>query len=770
MQKIAYLDHASTSPTRDRAIRAMEPFEREIWANAASSHAMGLDARAALDKAREKVARLLGVGAGPGEIIFTSGGTESIVLSLIGAAVGNRHRGNHIITTSFEHHATHAVFEFLSQQMGFETSTVGIDHEGKVRLDELERSIRDDTILVSVMAVNNEIGTVQDIRKVVEICEPRGILVHSDFVQAPGKIPIDFHGLDLDLAIMSGHKFGGPKGTGLLYVKQGTQLRPVCPGSHEFGIRAGTVNLPGIVGLSVALGDAVEEMSEIVQRLRGFKQRLWEHVKSVAPEAEVNGSLEKSVESILNVRLPGCIGESLVLLLSRAGVMVSTASACQSESTEPSHVLKALGIDFLEALSSVRISMGYSTTEDEIELFMKVFPEVYERAKASESEGEPSRKGPSFTRTAHTDEMLRGIPRGSKVLIAMSGGVDSSIAASRLREAGMDVVGVTMHLASEADCRGVGEALGGERACCSIGAARDAGAIAEALGISHHVIDLSKAFQDFVINPTRHGYLSGRTPNPCVLCNRFIKFDVLFSWAEKLGCSHIATGHYARIVKDYAGMHLLRGVDPAKDQSYFLAYLNEAQLEKIVFPLGWDVKDSIREEARSLGLTSADREESQDLCFVAPGPQEKIAKPGEGEIVTLDGTIIGYHTGIEGYTRGQRKGLPGGQPEPIYVVDIDPASNRIIVGSDLENLASEFMYEDLSLVSVYRDRKRLIGDVLAQVRYRTRPIFCHVEITEMKSGVVRLMEPVRAITPGQIVVFYIDEEVLGGGTIERVER
>jgi cysteine desulfurase len=209
--------------------------------------------------------------------------------------------------------------------------------------------------------------------------------VHSDFVQTFGKMDVDFHKLGVDLAAASGHKFGGPKGTGFMYVKEGTLLTPLCKSSHEFGIRAGTVNVPGVVGLSIAIEDAATEAPEVVKRLTDFRDQLWNHIRTVAPDARVNGAIEKTLPSILNVRFPGCNGESMLLMLSKAGIAVTTASACQSENPEPSHVLTALGIDYLDALSSIRLSMGYSTTQDEIDYFVRVFPEIYERAKGEQN-------------------------------------------------------------------------------------------------------------------------------------------------------------------------------------------------------------------------------------------------------------------------------------------------------------------------------------------------------------------------------------------------
>lgn len=377
--EVAYFDHGSTAPLRNCARDAMEPYLREKYGNASSVYSLGREARAAVDKARDRAASIL--GASPREIIFTSGGTESIIHSLVGAFAGNRLRGNHILTTSFEHHAVHAVFDFLADEMGADAEMVGVDGDGLVRLDELEDKIRDDTVLVSVMRVNNEVGTIQDVKSVAEICSGKNILVHSDCVQAAGKIPVDFSDMPVDMAVISGHKFGGPKGMGILYIREGTHIKSLCEGSHEFGIRAGTENVAGIVGMVAALDESVEQIQELSGRLANFKERLWKCIKRTAPDASVNGSEDKTVPAILNVRLPGCEGESIVIGLDREGIAASVGSACQAGATEPSHVLNAMGLSQVEAFSSIRLSMGYSTTQEDVERFIKVFPDVYSRVR-----------------------------------------------------------------------------------------------------------------------------------------------------------------------------------------------------------------------------------------------------------------------------------------------------------------------------------------------------------------------------------------------------
>ncbi len=378
--KAAYFDHGATSPLRKCAYKAMKPFLKHKFGNAASAYSIGQEAKHALDASRDIIADL--VGAESNEIIFTSGGSESIALSLIGAYTGNRHRGRHILISAIEHAATIGVLDFLHDEMGAEIQSVSVDSDGIIKLDDFESKIRDDTVLVSIMRVNNETGTIQPIEKIVEMCKGKDIIVQSDCVQSFGKTPTDLAALGIDLAMASAHKFGGPKGVGFMFVRQGTHLKSLIPTSHEFGFRAGTVNVAGVVGMAAALEEATEELPELMERLKGFRERLFDCIKDVAPDVEINGSPKHCIPATLNVLLPGCEGEMLVYALDMVGIEASTGSACASGATEPSHVLIAMGRNKTEASNTLRLSMGYSTTEKEIDKFIKEFPGVYERVKA----------------------------------------------------------------------------------------------------------------------------------------------------------------------------------------------------------------------------------------------------------------------------------------------------------------------------------------------------------------------------------------------------
>lgn len=353
-----------------------------------------------------------------------------------------------------------------------------------------------------------------------------------------------------------------------------------------------------------------------------------------------------------------------------------------------------------------------------------------------------------------------------RILLGMSGGVDSSVAAYLLREQDYDVVGVTMKVWPQ-DC--ISRA---EDKCCGPQAVADARGVAHALGISHYVVDEADRFEELVINYFSREYQAGRTPNPCVMCNEKLKFGSLWQKAQALDCDFIATGHYA-IIDQQAGRAVLRkGIDPQKDQSYFLFSLRQEQLRRALTPLGDMRKADIRAIARKLSLKVADKADSQEICFV-PGRDYKAflrAHLGEGEmhpggIYDIDGNFVGEHNGIEMFTIGQRKGLPGGSARPRYVVDIDAAENRVIVGEAEDLLVEEFELDHLNWISC----AALAGPLEAVVKIRYNHPGAAAIITSLDNGRARvqLKEAQRAVSPGQAAVFYDGDVVLGGGWICR---
>ncbi len=358
------------------------------------------------------------------------------------------------------------------------------------------------------------------------------------------------------------------------------------------------------------------------------------------------------------------------------------------------------------------------------------------------------------------------ISQKKRVLLGMSGGVDSSVAGYLLREQGYDVVGVTMKVWPQ-DC--ISRA---EDKCCGPQAVADARGVAHALGFPHYVVDEANQFERVVIDYFSSEYQAGRTPNPCVMCNEKLKFGSLWDKAEALSCDYIATGHYA-IIEHHADRAVLRkGVDPRKDQSYFLFSLRQAQLRRALTPLGGMSKTAIREIARSLGLRVADKVDSQEICFV-PGNDYKAflrSHLGDGEfhrggIYDLSGEFLGEHGGLELFTIGQRKGLPGGSAQPRYVVDLDPATNRVIVGSAEDLVSEEFEIDRVNWVS--RGAFEEATEVTVKIRYShpgTQATFTPLDQNRAR---LQLHDPQKAVTPGQAAVFYEGDTVLGGGWICR---
>jgi cysteine desulfurase len=380
-----YLDHSATTPlipeARDAIVAALDD---EAFGNPSSVHAFGRKAREIVEIARERVAAA--IGASPSEIVFTGGGTEADNLAIKGTAEKLRGQGNHIVTTTFEHHAVLDSFHFLERH-GLEATDVEVDSSGVVDPEEVAGAVRRNTILVSVMAVNNEIGTVQPLAEIVRAVKAANsnTLVHTDAVQALGKIPVDVGSWGVDLAAFAAHKLGGPKGTGALFVRSHVPVEAVIHGGgHERGLRSGTLNVAGVAGFGVAAELSAKDVDAESERLQALCHRLLEGVRSIAPDLTVNGDLERRVPGNLNVSIPGADGETLLLLLDQAGIACSTGSACQSGAADPSHVLLSIGVSRELANGSLRFTFGRTSTDDDVDAALAALPDAIERARRIE--------------------------------------------------------------------------------------------------------------------------------------------------------------------------------------------------------------------------------------------------------------------------------------------------------------------------------------------------------------------------------------------------
>lgn len=369
-----YLDNAGTTKVSDNVLKEIQPYFNEIYGNASSLHTAGQIAKEHLESARADVAKCLNANAD--EIYFTSGGSESDNWALNSAAKYGALKGKkHIITSAIEHHAILHTLDELKKQ-GFEVTYLPVYENGIVKVEDLKNAIRPDTVLVTIMFANNEIGTIQPVEEIGKICREKGIIFHTDAVQAVGHLPIDVAKMNIDMLSMSGHKFHAPKGVGALYCRKGTPLfNFIYGGAQERNRRAGTENLPGIVGLATALKDATSEMEETAKREKYLRDKLFTELKKI-PHSKINGDLEKRLPNNFNMCFEGIEGESLLLLLDEKGVCASSGSACTSGSLDPSHVLLAIGLAHEVAHGSLRLTLSKYTTEEEIDATIKAVPEV----------------------------------------------------------------------------------------------------------------------------------------------------------------------------------------------------------------------------------------------------------------------------------------------------------------------------------------------------------------------------------------------------------
>lgn len=382
-----YLDHAATSPLRPEALEAMLPFLGARFGNPSGLYGIGRDAQAAVDEARATVAACL--GARPSEVLFTSGGTESINSAMLGIAYAVRRAGggNHVITTAIEHHAgLHAAQQL--EELGFDVTLLGCDARGMVPVEEFQRALRPGTVLASVMLANNEVGTMQPIAELAGVLREfavragHRVMFHTDAVQAAAWTNIRVDTLGVDALSLSAHKFGGPKGTGVLYLRRATPYRPLLHGGgQEMQKRAGTENVAGIAGAATALRLAATGVSERAARVGALRDRLRDGVLATVPDAQVNGCQENCLPNNLNMSFAGTESDELVRRLDARGVAVSSGSACSNSTWEPSHVLMAMGVPMRRAVASLRFSLGETTTAGDIEAALAILPEEVAAAR-----------------------------------------------------------------------------------------------------------------------------------------------------------------------------------------------------------------------------------------------------------------------------------------------------------------------------------------------------------------------------------------------------
>ena len=377
--RIIYMDNAATTATRPEVVEAMLPYFTQNYGNPSSIHRVGRDARRAVENARKQVAAAL--HCEPREVYFTAGGSESDNWAIRCAVKAMAKKGKHIITRAIEHHAVLHTCEYLEKQ-GYEVTYLPVDEFGRVSAEDVKNAIRPDTALVTIMAANTEIGTLQPVKEIGRITREAGVLFHTDAVQAVGAVPVDVNEWNVDLLSLSGHKFHAPKGVGALYVRKGVRISNlIYGGAQERGLRAGTENLPGIVGLGKAIELAVAELDEYVARMTALRDRLIDGILEEIPDTRLNGHRTERLPGNVNVSIRYIEGEALLMRLDLAGVAGSSGSACTSGSLDPSHVLLAIGLPHEIAHGSLRLSLGRDTTDEEVEYVLKALPEVVRKLR-----------------------------------------------------------------------------------------------------------------------------------------------------------------------------------------------------------------------------------------------------------------------------------------------------------------------------------------------------------------------------------------------------
>ena len=377
--KRVYLDNAATTKLIPEVLNEMMPYMTEVYGNPSSPHYFGQQSGAAVDKARKQVAEA--IGAEPGEITFMSGGTEADNTAIRGIAERYSKRGKHIITSAVEHHAVLHTCQYLEKQ-GYEVTYLPVDEYGMVTVDQVREAMRDDTVLVTIMFANNEVGTIMPIAEIGALCRERGVFFHTDAVQAVGHVPIDVKAMNIDMLSMSAHKFHGPKGVGALYVRKGIIVPAlILGGAQERNRRAGTENVPGIVGMGKAIELACEDLEEKGRKMMQLRDKLIREIPLRIPEVKLNGHPTKRLPNNVNFSIKYIEGESILLMLDLNGIAASSGSACTSGSLDPSHVLLAMGLTHEIAHGSVRMTLCDETTEEDIDYVLEVLPMVAEKLR-----------------------------------------------------------------------------------------------------------------------------------------------------------------------------------------------------------------------------------------------------------------------------------------------------------------------------------------------------------------------------------------------------
>ncbi|SFA77433.1 cysteine desulfurase NifS [Clostridium frigidicarnis] len=380
-KKIIYMDYAATTYTKEEVLKEMLPYFTEYYGNPSSIYSIARETKKAIDVARDRVSKALSCGTD--EVYFTAGGSEADNWAIKGIAFAHANKGKHIITTKIEHHGLLHTCEWLEKN-GFEVTYLDVNEEGFVDLDQLKRSIKDDTILVSVMFANNEIGTIQPIKEIGEICKERKIIFHTDAVQAVGHVEIDVKELNIDLLSLAGHKIYGPKGVGALYIRKGLKIdNLIHGGGQERARRAGTENVAGIVGLGKAIELATADIKKDSEKLSFLRDKLMSGIVEKIPYTKINGPKgEKRLPGNVNISFKFIEGEGILLSLDYEGICASSGSACTSGALDPSHVLLSIGLDHETAHGSLRLSLGDNTTEEEVEYVLEKLPPIIERLRS----------------------------------------------------------------------------------------------------------------------------------------------------------------------------------------------------------------------------------------------------------------------------------------------------------------------------------------------------------------------------------------------------